>query len=252
MNKDISSRILITIDKYVKGKLGPKEADKLWIQLLENPEYYPLFKTEAGLRKRYIEKTQLDKSEINDSSLFDAKRSWIIALAALLLLALFIILFRSQIETEIKPVVTEISLLHLVSPDVTRSSADQLSEFDQALHHSFQLTVIGEREKAISGYLELLGTSDTPENQAVLNYNLGISYYNIGDYEASSQYFLNVDCPKLNDLAYIESCFWLRTNSFLAIQDYDRAHDSAVNTLNMNGPYRDDAYDLLDKLKSIQ
>lgn len=44
--------LLKWIDKYLKGTLNDEEKDRLWAVLLENPEYYELFKTEVNLQKK--------------------------------------------------------------------------------------------------------------------------------------------------------------------------------------------------------
>ena len=221
MEKNQEKEILKTINDYLNGKLGDAGVDALWAEIMEHPEYYPLLKTEAGLRKYHKNKNDDGKGGSNRRIVSEDKIPWIIALAASVLVTLLLNIFSSKVDTSIEPALSEISLVYMLAPDVTRSSAERSEAFEDNVNHIYQLVLTGRYEEAISHYKQLSVTDVFSKNW--INYNLGILYYNSGNHASSAVHFGEVDCHQLGETVPAGLCYWLKTNSFIADQDYERA-----------------------------
>ncbi len=259
MKKETDPDIIKIIDHYLDGKLSRIQIDKLWARLLQNPDEYKLLKTQAGLKK--IQLDQLRNLREPEDPYQTAGRppvhgwvtgsriSWIAALAAVLAITLFLYLFRSNVETGISPPLSEINPVNLVAPDITRSSSEEMSEFEQGLYRAYMLTVSGETDEAITEYEQLL--HDEPHSH-LINYNLGILYFNKGDTRASVSRFRKVDCTKLQETTRTESCYWFKTNTLVSAGDMNGAKEFAKKTREMRGYFEKDAFDLLIKIQYQQ
>lgn len=262
MPKDESpADIVQIIDDYLNGRLNDSQTDDLWIRLMEHPEYYSLLETRAAMKKidpvalrKKIERkghsSPDDDDEPSGNRVYERKTPWIAALAAALILAVFLNLFRSSVETEIRPPVSEIHSAHLFTPDISRSAADTATELELRLQRAYLLSVSGNYADAIAEYGELLDTSGLMQNR--INYNLGIVLYNSGDFSASANRFLEVDCLELADPLRTESCYWFTANSLVASGDFDHARHFAEKILENGAFYHNDAIELLKKIRYRQ
>lgn len=248
MNKEISSRIMRLIDDYVNGKLNRGEEELLWAEMLQHPEYFPLFKTQANLKKRHLDNKRKTNRHGVVLSIIQDKRSWVFALSAVILITLLINLYRNQVALQEPYYLEKIEMLHLISPEVNRSSTGQLTTIEQHLQNTFLLAVSGEEEKALGEYQELLKEKS---HQDSINYNLAILYFNMDDYHASASAFRQVNCSFFGeDPRLVESCLWFKTKSYLANQNPEKAADSARRILELEGPRREDAYEVLKMIQN--
>lgn len=236
-----------SIDDYVNGKLGMQEVDALWIQLLRYPEYYRYLKTQAALKKQYRKNHTPHNIGLGRKLISASTAPWIATAAALLLVFLLYSIFRITYTPQINPVMNEINLLHLISPDVTRSSTQEsLSEEEQLLQNAFSLSIAGDINRAIGIYKSL--EEDEHYRNTVL-FNQGILYYNVGNYSDAVSAFNQTACRDFSDNLYTEQCFWFLTNSYIAIEEFERARETAQQTRASNGIYRNDADVLLKRLE---
>ncbi len=249
MKKKSSSGTLQRIEDYLNGKLGPDEIDELWAHLLQYPEYYSHLKIQAGLKKKHRNRLKEKNLKEKTKKRIPIKPSLTIALAAVIVIALFLFLYRSHMNSVIKPPLKEFSLLHLVTPDVTRSSADQLPDLQQSFHNAFLLSVSGDIDGALATYKRLL---EEETNHDAVKFNMAILYYNRKNYPKAASLFARISCSELNGFSYEESCYWLKTNSFLATSDLQQAVQSASRTVQLRGNYRNEAFELLMKMKDAQ
>ncbi len=260
MPKETPSDIVRIIDDYLKGRLNQSQTDHLWVLLMQNPEYYSLLETQAAMKRMDVDKIRRKLEMKDDDSpdgnepytgfVKDNKIPWIATLAAVIIIALFLNIFRSSVETKITPMISEIHTVNLLAPDISRSSTDDMSEFEQSLYRAYLMSISGNINGAIEEYEQLLVSNDIKPD--LVNYNLAIMYYNSKDYVSSAERFQLVDCTHLNGDVLAESCYWFMTNSFLAINDLDRARDSASMVLGVEGYYQQDAIDLLRKIRYVQ
>ncbi len=247
MNERISSRIMKSIDDYVKGRLSPSEVDRLWVDLLQYPEYYPLLRTEAALKKRVDRKEDMRSVRGGTRPWSYKRNTWIYALSAIILLAMLTHLYQSQVAPDLPTAIDEIEVIHLISPEVTRSGSEAANEIDEGLNHAFLLSVSGKTEAAIQQYQSLSGETDYRD---VVNYNLAILYFNLERYSLSVSYFEQTNCHNFEESQQIESCLWFKTNSYLAIEDINMAEAMAIQTRDMDGYFRAEASSVLGKIQN--
>lgn len=246
MEKNQEKEILKTINDYLDGNLSDAGVDALWAELMEHPEHYPLLKTEAGLRKYHKNKEDNGKGGSNRRIVSEDKIPWVIALAASLLLTILLNVFSGRVETSIEPALSEFSLVYIIAPDVTRSSAESSVAFEDNVNHIYQLVLSGSYEEAISHYEQLPVTDVFSRNW--INYNLGILYYNSGDHTSSAGHFREVECHQLRYAVSAGSCYWLKTNSYIAVQDYEQARVFAYKAMETGDIHNSQLVEIARKL----
>ncbi len=259
MQKEQLPDIAQSIDDYLNGKLDNAQTDALWVRLMQQPEYYAMLETQAAMKRIKVPEFRRkleeghdfnpDDDEPGKGMVRESKTLWITALAAVFLLALFLSLFRTSAETELSPAISQIHTSHLISPDISRSSTDNMSELEEGLFRAYMLSVSGDLSSAISEYEKLAGVGDPGYNW--VQYNLAILLYNSGDYRASSEHFDRVDCGELGHTARRESCYWFKANSYVATGSLERARSAGISALERPGYYRDDTIELLRKISYV-
>ncbi len=261
MPKDTPSDVVRLIDDYLKGRLNQSQIDHLWVLLMQNPEYYPLLETQAAMKRMDVEEIRrklenkdddgsTDDQEPYSGFVNESKTPWVSALAAVVIIAVLLNIFRSPVETEIRPLIDEIHTTNLIAPDISRSTATEMSNFEQALYRAYLLSLSGNAKGAIAEYEQLLDYNDIKRNW--VDYNLAIIYYNTGQHLNSAELFQTVDCEQLDGNVRVESCYWFMTNSFLAVNNLERARESAEIILQKGSIYQHDAIDLVRKIQYFQ
>lgn len=259
MQKEHLPDIAQTIDDFLNGKLDNAQTDAMWVRLMQQPEYYAMLETQAAMKRIQVPefRKQLeeghdfnpDDNEPGKGMVRESKTLWVAALAAIFLLALFLSLFRTSVETELSPALSQIHTSHLISPDISRSSTDNMSELEQGLYRAYLLSVSGDLSSAISEYEQLAVVGDTGYNW--IQYNLAILLFNSGEYQTSSEHFGRVDCGELGHTARRESCYWFKANSYVATGSLERARSAGNSALERPGYYRDDIIALLRKISYV-
>jgi tetratricopeptide (TPR) repeat protein len=260
MQKEHLPDVVQSIDDYLNGKLDTSQVDALWVYLMQHPEYYSLLETQAALKRIDIPEFREKLADGHDFNRYgddsdrglvrESRTAWAGALAAVLVITLLINVFRSTVETELAPAISQIHPAQLISPDVSRSSTEDLSGFDRGLYRAYLLSISGNLDDALAEYEQLSGV-DEPERSWV-RYNQAILHFNRGDHAASARLFEQVDCSGLDHAGRTESCYWFKTNSFVAYGDLERAWDAGNKTLERAGFYQHDAIEMLRKIRHIR
>lgn len=265
MKKDKDIEIIKAIDNYVNGRLGPEETDQLWARLLERPEYYELLRTEAALKKRYDNRMQESVQEYGSGETIDQddagpKNStrktgavrlghapWLLA-AAVVVVGVFIYLYQNVIDGGAHgPAITEIPLTGMLAPDVYRSSSIQLDGIDEKLSRAFLYTVSGETDRAVAAYREIISLGSHGDSA---RFNIGIIYFNKGEYKLSASEFSKTDCFAFKAEGLAERCLWYQLNSFLGADQLDAAEETAILLIDREGRYRAESEQIMRRLKN--
>ena len=259
MQKEHLPDIAQAIDDYLNGKLDNSQIDALWVRLMQHPGYYVMLETQAAMKRVNVPEFRKklenghdfypDDDEPGKGMVRESKTMWVAALAAVFLLALFLNLFRTSVESELSPAVSQIHTSHLISPDISRSSTDNMSELEQGLYRAYLLSVSGDLSSAISEYEQLAGFVDPGYNW--VQYNLAILLYNFGEHQVSSEHFDRVDCGMLGHTARRESCYWFKANSYVAAGELERAWNAGNSALERPGYYQDNTIELLRKIRYV-
>lgn len=254
MKEQEKIQLLEQIDRYIRGELSQDEIDELWKQFLQHPEWYDWFETELHLRS-LIKKGKRPNFNTNDpvnrkpNSSLKKYRGWIYAAAAAVLLVIGLQFFSyEQSEPVSGFALAEIDQSNLIGADVLRSDDGPSEELDVAINEALATAYEGETDKAIAEFQELLAESPNNQQQARIEMNLGILFYNNGDYESAKNHFRSiVEIENIEDYQK-EKAWWFLGNAYLNVDEPRAAREAVFNAYSMNGRYQSAALNLLKKL----
>ena len=248
--------IIKEIDRYIRGELSPAEIDGLWELFLKEPEYFDWFETELHLKKLAIDSK---KSNIYPSHQKDGKYSpkkgvytkWITAVAAALIIGFGLQFYFMDSSFHMHPYAVEsIDYTELVGADLFRSDEDRPAIPELAMNQGIAFAYNGEEERAISKFNEILEMDTDSSTRTRAEMNLGILYYNIGDYESAAAKFKSVTVvDNLTDF-FEEKAWWLFGNTYLNLRELAEAKNAFLNTIELDGRYKESASILIEKLDS--
>jgi tetratricopeptide (TPR) repeat protein len=242
-------KIIKEIDRYITGGLSPKEIDELWARFLENPEYYRWFETELHLRKLAKDSKRGKVLKMEGRSSAKSYRHWILAAAAVLLVSFGLRFFLMESDDSIySQALAKIDNLELVGADVYRSDDEVAGSLDVAINQGVAYAYNNEEERAINHFMEILTQSPTTAQQARIEMNLGILYYNRGEYSESVHYFKSVTELENLTLFFEEKAWWFLGNAYLNLRQLSEARDAVFNAYTLDGRYNSPALSLLKKL----
>lgn len=254
MKEQEKIQLLEKIDRYIKGELSQDEIDDLWKKFLQNPEWYDWFETELHLRS-LIEKGLKPNfntvEEPDGSTKYTVKgyMTWVYAAAAAVILAIGLQFFNFEQGEPIPSfALTEIEQSNLIGADVLRSDDGPAANLDVAINDALATAYEGDRAQAIEKFQELLNQSTNNQQQARIEMNLGILFYNSGDYDSAKTHFQSIiEIENLEDYQ-MEKAWWFLGNALLNLDQPREARQAVFNAYNMNGRYQSEALSLLQKL----
>lgn len=250
---DIEQRI----DAYIKGRLNQDEIEQLWVELLKKPHYIDLLETELGVKTIIEEKAKAEKrsksagKEAIPVTFLNRNWKWMAAAAAVALLILSINLFQvdnSQILQQMA--LSDINIAEsLESAPVLRSEkAVSLTPADSLLNLGFKAALLGEVERALEFYNQVIerGEDGTATAQAYIN--IGIIRYNADSFGKAATAFRNAldsieDHPGLQEKAQ-----WYLGNAYIHMDRLEDAREAIYQAYAADGIYRKPAFRLLRKL----
>lgn len=262
MKEQEKIQLLKKIDKYIKGELSQDEIDELWKQFLQNPEWYDWFETELHLRslikkgkKPTFTNSTNDNYSVDEDSSGSTQsnikryRGWIYAAAAAVILAIGLQFFSfDQNEPLPSLAIADIEQSHLIGADVLRSGESSTENLDVAINDALATAYDGETEDAIAKFQELLNQSPDERQQARIEMNLGILFYNAGNFEAASNHFESVTSIESIEEYQKEKSWWFLGNALLNMEQPRAAREAIFNAYSMDGRYQSAALSLLKKL----
>lgn len=245
------------IDAYIKGRLTEEQAQKLWEELLKNPDYIELLNTELGLQSMLAnpEDTRRESSgraEDHQAIAYLSRDSWkwLSAAAAVVILAIAISLFRMDSEQTLGELaLSEITLSeNLASAPTLRSEQHQVTPGDSLLNLGFKAAISGD----LSGSLELYDIiiREYPEQPVTVqaHLNKGIIQFNRGNFREAIASFKEVAGKAGQNSFLREKAYWYLGNAYINTDSLSRAYDTIFETYSMEGIYQNPAGDLLQKL----
>lgn len=255
MNNQEKIRIQQQIDLYIKGELSQDEIDELWKEFLKHPEWYDWFETEVHLRS--LIKKRKKPSFVNDdkpSNTAETKSAinskvWLYAAAAAIILAIGLQFFTFQEQTPISTfALREIEPSNLIGADVVRSNDSPAENLDVAINNALATALDGSTTEAIEEFEELLNHS--PDNQQLfrIDMNLGILFYNSGNYESAQSRFQSITENEEIEEYQEEKSWWFLGNTLLHLNQPAEAREALYNAYMMNGRYQSRALSLINEL----
>lgn len=238
------------IDRYLTGKLTQTEIESLWEELIADSDAYEQFETALHLRSLALEKSKEETGMNPPQYRAKMKRmQWIWPVAALLLLSLFLYLF--SISQEINPeklAMSEIDYREMLSAEIHRSSSQSASETDVAINEALALAYSIKLTESAEAYNRLLERELTPDQSLIIEMNLGILHFNLGNFEEAATRFKSVSNSEPENLFIHEQALWYLAHTFIRLNELGEARDRAFEVYHFNGRYSEEALALIGEL----
>ncbi len=254
MNDQEKIKLQTQIDLYIKGELSQQEIDELWKQFLKYPEWYDWFETEVHLRSliKKQKKPNFTKEENprdSSESSFGDYKVWFYAAAAAVILAVSLQFFSFEQQQSIPDLaLNEIEQSNLIGAEILRSVETPTENLDVAINDALATAYNGETEEAIGQFQELLSQSPDNQQQARIEMNLGILFYNSGNYDSARAHFQSILGIEGIEDYQIEKSWWFLGNALLNLNQPQDAREAVFSAYSMDGRYQSAALSLLKKL----
>lgn len=254
MKEQEKIQLLETIDQYIRGELSQDEIDELWKKFLQHPEWYDWFETDLHLRSliKKGKKPNFNKGEEPSGSKPSALKNyrvWIYAAAAAVVFAIGLQFFSFEQDEPIQSfALAEIEPSNLIGADVVRSGDRTAEDLDVAINDALATVYEGETAEAIEEFRELLAKSPNNQQQARIEMNLGILFYNSGDYDSARQHFRSITEIENIEDHQKEKSWWFLGNALLNLDEPRAAREAIFHAYSMNGRFQSAALSLLKKL----
>lgn len=241
------------IDAYVKGKLSEEEAQQLWEQLLQRPDYIDLLKTELGIKAIFNERTLENPSSANENNIvYSIQKSWkwVAAAAAVALLVVSVNFFQLDTNQSLKSsAIQKFNLAeNLSSAEILRNQKSEIIPSDSLLNRGFEKALSGNVSEAIEMYDEIIDEYGDEPAVVKAYLNKGIIQYNSGGFGESIESFKAV-LEKGTDKDVIrEKAYWYMGNAYINIEKLEKAREAIHKVYSMDGIYRKPSFRLLRKV----
>lgn len=245
------------IDAYVKGNLSEDQADALWAELLEQPEYINYLKTEIATARIYQSRVEHLESIKNDENQQETKsvsreknRWWWYSAAAAVILAVvltsvFVINYRSNIYQWSNQ---KIALgKNLASAPVTRA-AKQIPPPDSLLNAGFNAAINGNITEAMEIFHLVVKKYNNTKIAAKANLNIGILQYNSLKYKSSIPYFKRAVAHAGSLTLLKERAYWYMGNAYINTGQLVNAREAISHARSIGKVYKKEESKLLRRL----
>lgn len=247
------------IDAYIKGQLTEKQAQKLWEELLKNPDYIELLNTELGVKAILsnpdITGESPGRAEDHQAIKYSAYQSWkwLSAAAAVIILAVIVSLFRMDSKKNLGELaLSEISLPeNLVSAPTVRSDQQRITAGDSLLNLGFKAAISGDFSEAVELYNTII--MEYPEQPvAVQSYlNRGIIQFNRNHLAEAIASFKEVVDNAGETSIIREKGYWYLGNAYIKADSLNEAYDAILKTYAMEGVFQKPAGDILRNMDKV-
>jgi len=245
------------IDAYIKGKLNEEQAQKLWEQLLQRPDYIELLNTELGLKsivekgEANQEKTETPSAEEN-TFIYTLKQSkkWIAAAAAVVILIVAVNILQVDTQQTLEELaLKDINIAeNLSSAQILRSQKTEIPPSDSLLNRGFEAAISGDMDQAITMYNKIIEEYGDKPAAVQASLNKGIIQYNNGSFSESIASFKAVLQKVENKPIVREKAHWYMGNAYINLEKLKKAQTEIHKTYAIDGIYRKSASRLLKKL----
>lgn len=253
MNKTEQS-IREKVNRYLAGELNSEEADGLWMDFMQHPEWLEILETETALRQIIAEGPYSVQEPVSESLI--RKNKWHIAAAVLLLLVISLQLIREYPETSLTDFyITEFSPSFAEQAHNFRDDPDFTNSEARLLNRGYLLLDEGREQEAGIRFDSLLGLSNHPPYRAAAHFNLALLAYNSGDLQHSLQRSDSVMVYTFaeQEVTYlIEKNHWLRSHALLRLGRTKEAVAELNKVHRLNGYHSSEAFEILIMLSKMK
>jgi len=244
------------ITRYIDGDLSESEIENLWQKFVENPKYYKWFETELHLRD--LAKDARSNNINSISSLNENKsdswwknsKNWIFAVAAVILISFGMQFYTPQEAASLHPSsISKIEIDEMSGTDILRSDDSDPSIIDVEMSRALTLAYEGEADEAASKFKSLLIQELDPVQEAKIVMNLGILYYNSGNFEEARSYFETASQSDEMNKFFNEKAWWFLGNAYLNLEMIEEAREAAYQVYEADGRFENSAELLIQELE---
>ena len=245
------------IDAYLAGTLSQQEVDELWADLISDPDYYEYFETNIYLRKLYSDyrsSTSPQGSDARSASTVIHKLSdrwhWYVAAASILILLGISVLTLNHRASLKKLSVKEINSNNIESPDIMRSDSGKTKKSDSLLNLGYHATITGNISRAEEIYTNIINNYNDRSSNIMAHLNLGILKYNNKEFRLAKEHFSTVikKTKQQEDRRLQEKAYWYLGNTYLSLEEKQKAKEAIHKAWSANGVYRKPAERLLEEM----
>lgn len=238
------------MDAYIRGNLSRREIDELWLQFLENPYYYQLFETELHLRNLIQKRGHSRGLFIGKWKRKTGMTYWIMAAAATVFIVLSFYLNISGTAPALDTfAISTISYNEMAAGNVERSEEDYVKNIETDMNRAMAAAYVFKVTESMDMFNELMSSAVNESQRTRIEFNLAILHYNRSEYELAKESFLTVINSNDIDEIYSERAWWFLANTYLKMNDQERAMKAILMVQLLNGNNREAASTLLNTLK---
>ena len=257
------------MDAYIKGRLDNREAEELWVELLQRPDYIEYLQTELAVKAILDQPSSGNPSKGADTGnenidvgaenapgtlykgLVERPWKWVAAAAciAVLLISISYVMMPDGLTPQ-QLALREISLVDKLShAPVMRDETRSLSEPDSLLNAGFRLAVSGEAGQAVGVFEELATRFEGTPVVAKAHLNIGIIRYNGGQHQEAAEAFRQALSSEIENPVLREKALWFLGNAYLHTGNRPGARSALEKAVALDGIYRAEAEALLESLE---
>lgn len=256
MNQSEKIEFLKTVHSYINGDLNPDEIDELWKLFLTDREAFELFETELHLRS-YIREQGDSASGVHElpnngnvsQESSNRYKMWVLSAAAVFLIVIGMQFF--SIEGENSPqdlAITDISSSDLVGAELLRSDEEQSPSLNVMINRAVAEAYEGDYPAAIQLFEQIRDANPEGETGTLTYLNLGILYYNTGQYQSSADSFRKVVNAEGQPDHRYEKAWWFMGNAYLNLGEMKQAREAIYSAYTLDGRFNKPALALLKKI----
>lgn len=249
MNKKETIEISKRIDAYIRGNLSKREIDELWLQFLKNPYFYELFETELHLRN-LIQKNRHSRGLITKRRKRTASiKLWVMAAAATIIVILTIKVYFIDSTLDFDSLaLSSIPYNEMAAGNVERSEDEFTISVETDMNRAMAVAYLFKEYEALEMYRELKSSAVNESQKIRIEFNMAILYYNRSEYKVARESFISVTDSKVIDKIYLERAWWFLANTYLKLNDQEKAKEAALTVKFLDGNNSESASTLLKAL----
>lgn len=230
------------VDLWLAGIATTEQTDWLWAEALNDETVLDYMKTAAGAQKVLALQSE-KKATKNTVAQVHSLKYWYLS-AAMVLIAVVLGFLLKINRNPYEVAISSIELIELQSPNITRSTVNEISAADSLLNLGIKAVVDGKKKRAIELFEKLLAEySDQEWATSIAHFNLGIVHFNSGKFEDALQSFniATESFSHLQDEEMLEKSMWFKAHSLANLNKLEEAQDEAARVFHLNGTFKKQA-----------
>lgn len=239
MKKTEFENIHNQIDAYRSGRLTENEIDSLWEKMIEEPEHLEYLKNAVNLeaiseKQQGGQVTGIIRKAASVLPLGSVGNLGRVAAIAIILLGLIsaMFLFSSDYLPEADP-------MEQIEMNTFRSTNIPEEVFEYQVRRAVNLAAVEQFEEAVALLKSIKPEQLSEEQNISLKLNKGTIFYNSGDFHSAKKIFLDLLDSNVDlHILHAEQAHWILANTYLQLQEKEKALVHIQKTYDLNGSYR--------------